>query len=221
MTSSEGLELLLPDPSKREEDKDEGARIVDRLGGLALAIDQAAAYIDDRRMVIEDFLPTYEVEREKILKYTPDYGWEYSTMQLDGQAEKDKALSAFTTWTMSFQRLFLNDPQKQKSALHFLTLHAFLDYLNVAEDLFQIFWQEGASPSQWLTIFVEPTEEDSDSDSPSSEHDFPSDIDSWETTKSSDGQSRQPSPKKDTVKKAPNHTARIIALRTSGNRTFF
>ncbi|KAF4631143.1 hypothetical protein G7Y89_g6995 [Cudoniella acicularis] len=201
MTSDEGLKLLLPDPTKRERIKDEGIRIVDRLGGLPLAIDQAAAYIDDIGMAIEDFLPTYEKERQRILGYTPDYGWEYRTMQLDGKTEKDKALSAFTTWNMSFQRLFLNDSEKQKRAAHFLTVHAFLDHLNVAEDLFRTFWEVKPSPPEWLTIFVGPTEEDSDSDSPSSEHDFSSDDDSLARSHWSDRQSRRPSPSNDTVQK--------------------
>ena len=176
MTSDEGLKLLLPDPTKRERIKDEGIRIVDRLGGLPLAIDQAAAYIEDIGMAIKDFLPTYEKERQRILEYTPDYGWDYRTMQLDGKAEKDKALSAFTTWNMSFQRLFLNDSEKQKRAAHFLTVHAFLDHLNVAEDLFRTFWEDKPSPPEWLTIFVGPTEEDSDIDSPSSEQDLSDEI---------------------------------------------
>jgi hypothetical protein len=159
MTSDEGLRLLLADPIKREENKFEGKRIVDRLGGLALAIDQTAAYIDDAEIAIEDFLPAYEVERRKILEYTPAYGWEYNTMQLDRQIEEEKALSAFTTWQMSFQQLFPMDPQKQKYALHFLTLYAFLDYLNIAEDLIRIFWQESESSPEWLAIFVKTIED--------------------------------------------------------------
>jgi tetratricopeptide (TPR) repeat protein len=221
MTSDEGLRLLLPDPTEREKNKDEGIRIVDRLGGLALAIDQAAAYIDDREITIEDFLPTYEEERKKILEYTPDHGWEYSTIQLDEQVVKDKALSAFTTWNMSFQRLFLNNPQKQEYALHFLTLHAFLEYLNIAEDLFRIFWQDGASIPEWLTIFVEPTEADSDSDSPSPKRDFPSDDDSVAKTHSSDGQSRRLPPSKNTVQRGPKPHSQDIRTRNEWKSTLF
>jgi tetratricopeptide (TPR) repeat protein len=198
MTRDEGLKLLLCEPNMLQADKDEGARIVDRLGGLALAIDQAAAYIEWKRIAIKDFLPAYEVKRQNILDYTPDFGWEYSTMQVHGQAEKDKALSAFTTWDMSFQQLIPNDPQRQESAAHFLTLHAFLDYLNVAEDLFRTFWEAEESPPEWLKIFVKSTEEDSDSDG-SVEDDSSSYEDSLARAHSSSGQSRRPFRRIDTI----------------------
>ncbi|KAH6681362.1 hypothetical protein B0J14DRAFT_633104 [Halenospora varia] len=197
MTSDEGLRLLLADPIKREKNKIEGTRIVNRLGGLALAIDQAAAYISDIEMAIEDFLPKYEKETKKVLQYTPDHGWEYSTMHVDGQAEKNKALSAFTTWQMSFQQLFPKDPQKQKHALHFLTLYAFLDYLNIAEDLIRIFWQDGASFPEWLTIFVKTIE---DNEYVAKAH-------------SSDGQSRRPSPSKGIVQRGTKSHSQDIGIK--------
>src|SRR5271156_5965162 len=110
MTTEDGVKLLLR--GHRELDlqhyRVEGAKIVSRLGGLALAIDQAAAYIRYKKMPLErlgDFLATYEAQQEKILRYTPRNFWEYGTMQLHGKAEQNKAISAFTTWEMSFQQL--------------------------------------------------------------------------------------------------------------------
>jgi tetratricopeptide (TPR) repeat protein len=200
MTSDEGLKLLrLRDITTLQANKDEAMRIVDRLGGLPLAIDQAAAYIEYRRMAVEDFLPAYERERQKILDFTPDFGWEYTSMLVHGQAEEDRALSAFTTWEMSFQQLISNDPQKQESAAHFLTLHAFLDHLNVAEDLFRTFFKAGISPPEWLTIFATSTE-DSDSDS-SFEDDFSSNEDSLRAHPSG-RQSRRPFSSNDTIQRS-------------------
>ena len=189
MTSDEGLELLLREPTTLQTDRDEARRVVDRLGGLALAIDQAAAYIHYRRMAIEDFLPTYEEARQKILRFTPDFGWEYSTMQMHGREEEAKALSAFTTWEMSFEQLEPHDSHRHESAAHFLTLSAFLDHLNVAEDLFRTFWEAEMSPPEWLTIFSDSTEDDSDSDS-SFEDEFSSNKDSLARAYSFDRQSR-------------------------------
>jgi hypothetical protein len=55
------------------------SRIVDRLGGFALAIDQAAAYLKHIQMPLDrlhEFLITYELQRKKVLKRrrTPQTG---------------------------------------------------------------------------------------------------------------------------------------------------
>ena len=102
LTTDEGVKLLLRRHRGQDVEKYvvEASRIVARLGGLALAIDQAAAYIGYMRIPLDqlaDFLITYEEQRGKILQYTPAHFWEYETMQIHGEAEKNKALSAFTT----------------------------------------------------------------------------------------------------------------------------
>ncbi|MCJ1232044.1 hypothetical protein MMC12_008725, partial [Toensbergia leucococca] len=190
MTSDEGLELLLREPVTLKTTNDEARRIVDRLGGLALAIDQAAAYIENKRMAIEDFIPTYEEARKKILDFIPEFGWEYSTMQVHGREEEAKALSAFATWEMSFEQLEPNDPQRHESAGHFLTLSAFVDHLNFAEDLFRTSWKAETLQPEWLTIFVKSTEDDSESDG-SSEGDLSPNEDSRARSDSSDEQCRR------------------------------
>jgi hypothetical protein len=118
----------------------EGAKIVTRLGGLALAIDQAAAYLRYKGMPLErlrDFLAIYEAQGDKILKYTPKDFWEYGTMQVHGEAKRNQAISAFTTWEMSFQQLESDDERRKKDVIHFLTLSAFLDPSDIGESMFR------------------------------------------------------------------------------------
>jgi hypothetical protein len=50
----------------------EGKKIVKQLGYLALAIDQAAAYISIRQLPLSLFTEHYEKRKEFILKHTPD-----------------------------------------------------------------------------------------------------------------------------------------------------
>src|SRR5271155_235059 len=72
MTNEDGVGLLLygyqEDDIQRH--KIDASEIVSRMGGLALAIDQAAAYIKYKRMPLDrlaNFLTTYEAQRKKIL----------------------------------------------------------------------------------------------------------------------------------------------------------
>jgi len=106
----EGVELLLRDSPKQDgkSHDEEATRIVERLGRLALAIVQAAAYIIQRKPRITsltEFLGRFEKGRKELLEFTPFEFWEYSTMQIHGEKEKQDALSVFTTCEMSFQQL--------------------------------------------------------------------------------------------------------------------
>jgi len=161
ITEDEGVKLVL----RRYDEKDvhqrhrtKAARIVERLGGLALAVDQAEAYIQYKRMPLdrlEEFLTTYEVERQKILSYTPKNFWEYGTMQIHGEAEQSKAISAFTTWEMSFQQLEPEDESRKKDVAHFLTLSAFFDPIRIDESMFRYYWEADSNRAEWMKIFCE------------------------------------------------------------------
>jgi hypothetical protein len=83
-----------------------------------------------------------------ILEYTPKHFWEYGTMQIHGEAEGNKAISAFTTWEMSFQQLESYDERKSEVA-HFLTLSAFFDSANTGESLFRHYWEAEATRGLW------------------------------------------------------------------------
>jgi tetratricopeptide (TPR) repeat protein len=167
MTTEEGVRLLLRGYGNEniQQHTQEGSRIVTRLGGLALAIDQAAAYIKYKRMPLErlaEFATTYETQRQKILEYTPKKFWEYGTMQLHEEAEQKKGISAFATWEMSFQQLELHDASTKDEVAHFLTLSAFFDPAKIGESLFRHHWEADGSRSQWMYIFSATEDVDSD-----------------------------------------------------------
>ncbi|KAI9782854.1 MAG: hypothetical protein M1816_001674 [Peltula sp. TS41687] len=139
----------------------EGSKIVERLRGLALAIDQAAAYIKYKKLALTHFLPRYEAERKKILQYTPKHFWEYQKIE-DG-SEQEKAISAFTTWEMSFRQIQPPESGEKADVEHFLTLSAFLDSSNLGEYLFACYQLRADPLPQWTRIFsYKDTEESSD-----------------------------------------------------------
>ena len=170
LNPEEGLTLLLRgyDVRDRQHDvNDEGSKIITKLGGLPLAIDQAAAYIQYKKIPLErlpEFLAEYEAHKEKILQYTPQNFWEYGTMQIHGKEEENQAISAFTTWEMSFQQLESDTLQKENAA-HFLTVSAFLDPSNIGEYLFRNHWEANAPQPEWMQLFSAAEDEDPSEDS--------------------------------------------------------
>lgn len=158
MSKDEGLELLLQrsglgmDP----ENALEGRNVVQRLGCLPLAIDQAGAYIGARKLGLQHFMDHYNERREAVLKHTPEL-WEYKK-RLGGTMD-DSSLSVFTTWEMSFQQVGIDDMQKYKKT-HFLTISAFLDNQNVSEDLFRVNFESSRYPPDWMDIFSTNSEWD-------------------------------------------------------------
>ena len=102
----------------------EAAEIVNRLGYLALAIEQAAAYIRETSKDIFRFLPSYQANRKKHHLRIPRGNWEYS-----------KAVA--TTWHLSF----LQVEQNNGGASALLRLISFLnpdgilvEFLEVGKD---------------------------------------------------------------------------------------
>ncbi|OCK72844.1 hypothetical protein K432DRAFT_267971, partial [Lepidopterella palustris CBS 459.81] len=105
MMNDGGLELLLRDMSAKEieSSRADGEEIVRRLGGLALAIEQAAAYISFNRMTLPEFMDEYEKKKAEVLKYIREELWEYQKLR-EG-SEQNEAFNAFTTWEMSFEQV--------------------------------------------------------------------------------------------------------------------
>ncbi|KAL9065770.1 MAG: hypothetical protein Q9161_007995 [Pseudevernia consocians] len=167
MTAEEGVRLLLRGYNHNEiqqRHKETALSINNRLGNLALAIDQSAAYINYKRMPLDklrDFLTTYEDERRRILSYIPKQFWEYRKMQSQGKAE---AISAFTTWEMSFQQLESGDEPWQKDAGHFLTLSAFFAPTSITESLFFYYHEGGNCEAEWMRMFTKAAEAEDDMD---------------------------------------------------------
>ncbi|KAM0803687.1 hypothetical protein BDR22DRAFT_45834 [Usnea florida] len=146
MATEDGVRLLLRgynvNDIQRQHEK-MASSIVGRLGNLALAIDQAAAYIKYKRLLLDrlgDFLTTYEAERKKVLTYTPK-NWEY------------KHINAFTTWELSFQQLISGNEPWKTDVAHFLTLSAFFAPTKISESLFRFYQRAHGSEVRWIRMY--------------------------------------------------------------------
>ena len=107
------LKAGLTGPSKS--DYSDAQSIVEMLGGLALAIDQAGAYIRARRKSLATFVRICKDHQKEILEYKPRF------------SEYDKAI--YTTWDMNFEQI----EQNSQDASNLLLLFCFLDSANIPE----------------------------------------------------------------------------------------
>jgi tetratricopeptide (TPR) repeat protein len=168
MVDDGGVDLLLRHMSGEEKERNwaVGVDIVRRLGGLALAIEHAAAYISFNQIGLRDFIDEYERKKAKVLQYMPAESWEYQ--------KQSGMLSAFTTWEMSFEQVEPGDKARRDHITQFLSVAAFLEPSNICSYLFETYIAEEAAPFSWLDIFMRP-------DSPSDESESESDTDqlSW------------------------------------------
>nr|KAK5442892.1 hypothetical protein LTR18_005569 [Exophiala xenobiotica] len=156
MTQQEGTELLLRDHPTTEVEfhKESCSKIVKRLGGLPLALDQAAAFIRYKQLrldQLDEFLTLYDAQRKQVLQHTPRF-WKYGTLQVDGKEEDNPAICAFTTWEMSFQQLE-EDEARRRDIEHFFTVSAFLQPDHIGESLFRHHWDNWESAPAWMRIF--------------------------------------------------------------------
>lgn len=152
LSELEGLDLLLH-RSHHEgttHNVEAGTAIVQKLGCLALAIDQAAAYITFRHLPLTDFMDHYERRKKVILNHVPDSVWEYRRSL--GDAEDQTSLSTFTTWEMSFQQIAQDDNERRNIG-HFLTLAAFLNPAKISEDLFEMYFKSTWPKPEWMLEF--------------------------------------------------------------------
>ena len=147
MNDSESLSLLLQRVPLNEEEKIHGREIASALGHLALALDQAGAYIRARNLKLKDFIPHYNKRKEVILREIPDE-WEYRRVLQD--AERETSLSVFTTWELSFEQIS-GDSEEKESKDHFLTLAAFFDNRNISERYFQAHFN--LDRPEWMDMF--------------------------------------------------------------------
>ncbi|MCJ1313658.1 hypothetical protein MMC25_007337 [Agyrium rufum] len=156
MTEAESLDVLLQRSPLNEEERTQALEIARTLGYLALALDQAGAYIRARSLPLADFKAHYETRRKIILNEIPDE-WEYR--RIINNAERETALNVFTTWELSFQQINGNTKQKEMKA-HFLTLAAFFDNTLISKRYFRAYFI--CYKPEWMTIFCTKNEWDSD-----------------------------------------------------------
>ena len=98
----------------------EAERIVQELGRLPLAIEQAGAYIREVSKDIFKFLPSYRKNRQKYHQRVPRGNWSYQN-------------SVGTTWRLSFDRIEENNV----SAVKLLRLLSFLNPDGILTDFLQ------------------------------------------------------------------------------------
>ena len=167
-----GLDLLrhyLGPSSTNDEDDLEGSELVQRLGGLALAIDQAAAYI--------------AFQRKHILQHHRRGTWEYNKHVND--SEKEVAVTAYTTWEMSFQQIEPNDQRQKERITRFLSVSAFLQPLRIGEHVFREYYNSYTGTLSWIVIFASTYDGDSaddESGSAESETDEPRTRPKWKSS---------------------------------------
>src|SRR6266480_4623313 len=95
MTLDESVKLLLQATSISS--NSQIAEVVATLGYLALALDQARAYIHARGLPLSQFVSHYKKRKRIVLEEIPDE-WEYRNFQ---DPDNMGFLNAFTTWEMS------------------------------------------------------------------------------------------------------------------------
>ena len=150
MSQNEGLELLFRQTScdRNESNALVAREIITRLGNIALAIDQAGAYVSARRLPLHLFMDHFNKRREQVLKETPNNLWEYRKKLDDTEAET--SLSVFTTWELSFQQIDRYE-SSGKTLKHLLSLSAFFNNTDIFEDLFRGY-KTSRNPN-WLKEF--------------------------------------------------------------------
>ncbi|KAL8646466.1 MAG: hypothetical protein Q9210_006126 [Variospora velana] len=103
--------------SPSAEHYEEAKMIVELLGCLPLAVDQAGAYIRSRRKTLTSYRRLYKDRQNNILKFKPRLG-EYDN-------------TVFTTWDINFEQV----ERDSKEASMLLLLFCFLDASNISETM--------------------------------------------------------------------------------------
>jgi tetratricopeptide (TPR) repeat protein len=103
-------------------DKTNVGKLVDMLGALPLALDQAGAYIRETQCGLEGYLARYQTDGYTLLQ---ERGTLFS--------EQNHSESVAITWLLSFEKITAENP----TAIEILYLCAFLHPDNIPEEIFQ------------------------------------------------------------------------------------
>jgi len=144
MTEEEGIKLLSHLVSGSE--KSEIGGVVAQLGHLALAIDQAGAYIQSRRLSLNQFISHFRSRKMKVLEEIPDE-WEYHDVQ---DPDNMRRLSVFTTWDMSLELINGTNEEEKHQKVQFLTLASFMDPHRISEVYFRSYC--AGNDITWMTF---------------------------------------------------------------------
>lgn len=122
-------------------------QIVNLLGYLPLAINQAGAYIQRRvNFSLSRFIKEYDDRKGLIWSKTPTI-WEYQNL-------------VYTTWEMSFE-LLDGDENERTEKGRILTMLSFLDFRNISQEIFRIPRRLAVTPAEttidppkWLQLLL-------------------------------------------------------------------
>ena len=149
-----GLRLLLHRSQldiNDHEIRTEATKILDILGYLPLAIDQAGAYIRDRGLPLRDFVENYKSRKEEVLSQRHVY-WDYKK-RLQEEEKDETPLGVLTTWELSIREI--GKAKIPQSAIErLMTVTAFLGHLDVSESLFKEYAARVCPVPQWLMWFM-------------------------------------------------------------------
>lgn len=134
------------------EDADEDLnKVANTLGCLALAIDQAGAYMKTKRISAQKFLHDYASWKVHVLQTVPgDSVWEY---RRPSERMEHESLSVFTTWEMSLNCLSGSENVRLQKR-EFISLCSFFEPSKLHEELFTHRYQSFREPSDWRGFFV-------------------------------------------------------------------
>ena len=163
MEPSEAMDLLLTRAHIKPEDlsKEQKAactKIIEDVGCLPLAIEQAAAYIFTRRMDPRMFVEETKSNRWSVMRYIPeDYTYTKLIHCEEGSEGRKTYVNAFSTWELSLMSIgggaYGSAESSMSPGARLLSLSAFLDRNELPSLLFKAA-SEASSPSltrQWLT----------------------------------------------------------------------
>ena len=154
MEDSEAIELLLRNTSYKEGDpevRQNAIKIVRKLGGLPLAVDQASAYIQAQKLPLEDFIPHYETMKEEVVNQKR-VNWDYF-QKLDGDQHGTNSLGILATWEMSFQQIE-NRGNRREAMEHLLTISSYMGNAAVFERLIKAYQAHSPQNTAWCNLFL-------------------------------------------------------------------
>ncbi|KFY82422.1 hypothetical protein V498_08591 [Pseudogymnoascus sp. VKM F-4517 (FW-2822)] len=128
-------------------EEEHATQIVNLLGCLPLAIDQAGAYIQRRvNFSLLRFIREYDDRKGVIWSKTPTV-WEYKNL-------------VYTTWEMSFE-LLDGDENERNEKGRILTMLSFLDFRNISQEIFRVPRRLAVAPAEttidspkWLQLLL-------------------------------------------------------------------
>jgi hypothetical protein len=149
-TEEEASEFLLrsvklwEQPLSSNPNRTQADSLCQSLGYLALAIDQAAAYINENGLALEEYLELFQQEKAYLLGTTS-----HDRYARTRSANLDKKYdTVLLTWEISFQFI---EKENSASAL-LLQLLAFMDHEGISEDLFQAIYIAKGQWEDWTSM---------------------------------------------------------------------